>query len=155
MGLDMTLQCRKNIYGMYDFIGADNGTIDIYKDGEKLDIPFEKIHYIILECASWRKAYHIHRWFVQNVQEDDDDCGEYFVPIEKLKELLETCKTVYKEKNHVLSDAILPKKNSDFVGNTEYDEYYYNEVKYTIEILEEIIKKHNPKVDNYIYSSSW
>jgi hypothetical protein len=55
----------------------------------------------------------------------------------------------------VLSDAILPTKSGFFFGNTEYDEYYYNEVKYTIEILEEIIKKHNPKVDNYIYSSSW
>jgi len=41
-------------------------------------------------CAYWRKANQIHNWFVDNVQGGDDDCREYGVSIEHLKELLST-----------------------------------------------------------------
>ena len=41
------------------------------------------------ETGYWRKANHIHQWFVENIQDGNDDCREYYVPRERLKELLE------------------------------------------------------------------
>ena len=45
---------------------------------------------VSVNAAYWRKVNAVHKWFVDNVQRGEDDCGEYYVPNSKLKELLET-----------------------------------------------------------------
>ena len=35
--------------------------------------------YVSFEAGYWRKASAIHKWFVDNCQEGDDDCGTYLV----------------------------------------------------------------------------
>lgn len=46
------------------------------------------------EVGYWRKSNQIHNWFVENVQDGEDDCGTYKVGIKKLTELLKTVETV-------------------------------------------------------------
>lgn len=46
------------------------------------------------EVGYWRKANAIHKWFVENVQNGEDDCGRYEVSKEQLEELLDVCKEV-------------------------------------------------------------
>lgn len=46
------------------------------------------------EVGYWRKANAIHKWFVENVQNGEDDCGQYEVSKEQLEELLDVCKEV-------------------------------------------------------------
>lgn len=47
--------------------------------------------YVEFEVVYWRKANAIHKWFVDNVQNGEDNCENYFVSNEKLKELYDTC----------------------------------------------------------------
>lgn len=49
---------------------------------------------ISFEVAYWRKANAIHNWFVQNVQDGEDDCKRYYVSREKLTELRDACQQV-------------------------------------------------------------
>jgi len=56
----------------------------------------ERISYVEEEIMYWRKANHIHAWFVENVQDGEDDCKSYYVSKEKLEELLSVCKQVLK-----------------------------------------------------------
>ena len=49
------------------------------------------------EIMYWRKANQIHNWFVINVQNKLDDCGNYEVTKEALETLLEQCKLVEEE----------------------------------------------------------
>ncbi len=42
----------------------------------------------------WRKANHIHMWFVNNVQSGEDDCNQYAVTKENLQELANICKEI-------------------------------------------------------------
>ena len=42
----------------------------------------------------WRKANHIHAWFVNKVQDGTDDCSYYFVTEDHFLELKETCEKV-------------------------------------------------------------
>lgn len=53
---------------------------------------------IIQNVGYWRKANQIHRWFVDNVQDGDDDC-DYHEECTKgiIEELLNTCKRVIDE----------------------------------------------------------
>ncbi|RLB83158.1 MAG: hypothetical protein DRH15_05655, partial [Deltaproteobacteria bacterium] len=52
---------------------------------------------VVIEVGYWRKANAIHRWFVENVQDGNDDCERYYVPREKLKELKDLCQEVIKK----------------------------------------------------------
>lgn len=54
----------------------------------------ERISEIKEEVMYWRKANHIHGWFVDNIQDGKDDCKSYFVTQEELRELLDVCERV-------------------------------------------------------------
>lgn len=155
--------------------------ITVKQNGKiRKDIKPERICYITEEVAYWRKANAIHRWFVDNVQDGEDDCGEYYVSHEKLAELVELCKDVVskaimlegeivngytfdkngkkpiivKGKNIVNKKeiaSILPAQEGFFFGSTDYDEYYLEDMKRTVEILKPLLKE---KGDFY-YHSSW
>jgi len=97
------------------------------------------------------KSYQILQWFVDNVQQGEDDCGNYYVVRETLEELLEICKKV-KEDNS-LAEKLLPTQSGFFFGGTEYDEWYFQDIDNTIEILEECLK--DKSADEFEYHSSW
>ena len=95
MGLDMYL--TKKVY-----VGANwehnnvKGKIELEANGKPIKINFNRVSYIEEEVCYWRKANAIHQWFVNNVQDGDDDCGNYYLEKTKLKELLKICRKVLK-----------------------------------------------------------
>ncbi len=156
MGLDMYLQKRTYVK-QWEHNGDDNFKVEVTKKGEVVShIKPERVSYIEEEVGYWRKANHIHRWFVENVQDGKDDCGSYYVEESQLEELMETCKKVID--NPALSEDLLPTQSGFFFGSTEYDEWYMGDVKSTIDIIESLLSERNEKgyVDGSIYySSSW
>jgi hypothetical protein len=103
------------------------------------------------EVGYWRKANHIHYWFVKNVQNGTDDCGTYPVSREQLETLLATCRRVLDFKH--LAEGQLPRRSGFFYGNVFYDEYYYEDIRQTIEILEKCIRHYqHAQIE---YQSSW
>lgn len=115
------------------------------------DIDPEKISNVEEEIAYWRKANHIHKWFVDNVQDGKDDCGDYYVSSDQLKSLIEKCKEVLSDRSK--ARALLPTKSGFFFGGTEYDEYYFKDCEDTITMLEPYIDK--DKTGSFYYTSSW
>ena len=107
--------------------------------------------YITIEVGYWRKANAIHRWFVENVQNGKDDCGTYWVDREKLKELKALCEKVLK--NPEEAPNILPTQSGFFFGSTEYDEWYFEDIKRTIEIIDRALSM--DKGWEFYYESSW
>ena len=107
----------------------------------------------INEVAYWRKANHIHNWFVQKVQNGVDECQESLVTREQMEELLAECKAVVENP----SDAAehLPTQSGFFFGGTEYDEYYMEDIKNTIEALERELAYPVDEGTKYYYQSSW
>lgn len=112
----------------------------------------ERAKYVIEEAAYWRKANHIHNWFVENVQEGEDNCAEYYVSQEKIQELLDVCEAVLKDKER--AQELLPTASGFYFGDTEYDEWYFNDVEYTANVMREALAYNDTDVDFY-YSSSW
>ena len=87
--------------------------------------------------AYWRKANNIHKWFVDNVQHGEDDCGTYDVSIKRLKELRDNCETAIAKKD----ETILPPCEGFFFGSAEYDEWMWEDVEYTKEMLDFLISR--------------
>ena len=101
------------------------------------------------EVGYWRKANAIHGWFVRNVQNNVDDCGDYTVTKDQLRNLLMACELVLHDP--AMSSTYLPTTSGFFFGNTDYDQWYLNSLESTIEIIKPLIEDQ----DEYYYSSSW
>lgn len=125
MGLDMNLYKTKKInnFSAIDYYYA-NKAFEYYADKELAKInnwnfdfsltdwnipesmTKEKIkplqntyskHYTIFEqVADWSKANQIHAWFVNNIQNEIDDCSYYFVTKDNLLDLKEICEKILK-----------------------------------------------------------
>jgi hypothetical protein len=148
MGLDMYLT------GRYVSEWSTPGDYDAVK-GVFPQIPW-KINGVSFEAGYWRKANHIHQWFVDNVQDGIDECREHAVSREQLTELLSVCKRVMADPK--LAEELLSTASGFFFGSTDYDEYYFEEIERTIAILEEILAPENEKKYLYVdfyYQSSW
>jgi hypothetical protein len=125
--------------------------VKVTKGGEPVEaIKASRVKYIEEEIGYWRKANQIHRWFVENVQEGKDDCGEYYVGDNQLQELLDVCKKVTADNS--LAESLLPSASGFFFGATNYDEWYFEDVKNTISILEDALQSKGGEI---YYSSSW
>lgn len=121
------------------------------------------------EVAYWRKANQIHKWFVDNIQNGEDDCDWYEVTKEELKELLEICKKVkanstlilrpgeeeYLIQDPAIAQALLPTQGGFFFGDINYNQFYIDNIKYTIDQIEEILKNTNFEEETIVYTSSW
>jgi hypothetical protein len=149
MGLDMYLDKRTYVKH-WDHNGDDNYEVKVTKGGEPTNIEPKKVKYIIEEAGYWRKQNQIHRWFVENVQKGIDNCGDYYVSKEDLETLLELCRKV--KADNSLADSLLPSASGFFFGGTEYDEWYFDGIDNTIQILEEALED---GYGEYYYSSSW
>ena len=153
MGLDMYLSRKTYVKQWSHQKPEEQFEITITKGGKPYDgIDISNVTNIEEEVGYWRKANQIHRWFVENVQNGVDNCGEYSVSKGELEELRNICTEVLND--HSKAEELLPSTSGFFFGNTDYDEWYYNDVEHTIEILDKILSESDGNQDIY-YSSSW
>ena len=139
---------------------------------------------ITSDLGYWRKANQIHNWFVTNVQDGEYDCGSYPVSKEQIEELLDACREVLSASELVdgkvcngytfengrevpimedgkiildpsVADELLPTRSGFFFGGTAYDEWYYEDIKHTIEVLEDTLRDIDFEHEIVFYSSSW
>lgn len=202
MGLDMYMEIGKRIPGktfeeiqeIEDeiYYGDNKELLEEYKDYiEEIKYEYFKNTFYALskEVAYWRKANAIHNWFVNNIQNGNDDCGTYEVKKEQLEKLLDTCKKVLKnsvliegmivngytverdekgkliEKENLvkgekiydstIAKELLPTIEGFFFGSTNYDQWYIEKLKETVEQVERILK--DTDFDKYYitYTGSW
>lgn len=194
MGLDMYLERCKNV--VFPYVSID---IEELKESEKEDdkrlLEFLKPYirqrgkYVQWDSLSeevgyWRKANQIHRWFVDNIQDGEDNCGAYKVDKEELEELLGICKqieenavmkkgqvvngqtvkdgewvNIYEDGYNIINpevcEELLPTCSGFFFGSTEYDQWYMDDIQRTIEQLEKVIEETDWETEIVYYSSSW
>lgn len=144
MGLDMSLSAKR--YMWYNEEELKNSIASHF------DLPegFE-VKEVIVEAAYWRKANQIHDWFVRNCQSGVDDCGHYYVSREQIQFLIDLCKNVLQNKDQ--AETILPTASGFFFGNTEYNEWYFNDIEDTITKLERVLTLDD--MWDFEYHSSW
>lgn len=154
MGLDMYLEGRKFVSAYSDEVTYQELTNMM--GISKPELPHSNFGTLSLEVMYWRKVNAVHNWFVEKVQDGVDNCGTYYVSRDKLNELLEVCKRVVdKQGDTDVAHELLPSATGFFFGGTDYDEYYYEGLLWTIEGIERILT--NPAFDgmDFYYQSSW
>ena len=160
MGLDMYLEQHHHYGGKYRSDGYEGGhTLTIKGDFiKKWDIKRENISHIAEEVASWRKANHIHGWFIENVCDGTDDCRPIWVAPEKLQELVDICHQVLKaldKKNYKRAETLLPPVEGTPFGDWSIkDEWYRQDIEYTIKKIEPVLQKSCDVFSDFYYVSS-
>lgn len=180
MGLDMYLEKRTYVKRWDHQKDEEQFKVSVQRGGRPFsDIKRERVKGIVEELMYWRKANHIHAWFVDHCGNGNDDQLEAYVSKENLQELLETCEKVInasklikgkvyngvtwtKEKGRVenwidgrvienpsMAQELLPTRSGFFFGCTDYDEYYLKDVIETRDMLKKELEM--PKTEGAWY----
>jgi hypothetical protein len=163
MGLDMYIEAKRYLS---DFDPKEKEISEKIKAmiGEVPGIPAEhsfvgRVQEVVVQAAYWRKANHIHAWFVKHCQEGRDECQTTYISRDMLKKLVDVCKTVLavrlKKDRIKLAEEILPPQAGFFFGSTEVDEWYFSDVKDTIKQLEPLLDEKWHNEWSFYYRASW
>ena len=173
MGLDMFLY-RRTYVKNWDFKTPEKQIhIKIESQNKAYShIKTKNISYIEEEIMYWRKANHIHAWFV-DLAGGEDDCQKIHLGVEDLailqdkliqtNEYLDTLERTeenqhgYYEFINVDQSKVLKTASGFFFGSTSYDKWYYDINQHTIKVLEELINDYPDDgwgFDTY-YQASW
>lgn len=118
---------------------------------DKKSVTFDDMDTELKEEIYWRKVNAVHNWFVENVQNNIDDCEIYPVSKDKFKELLNICEEILND--YTKAEKLLPTRSGFFFGSTLYNDMYFDDLLYTRNKLEELLNKKDNKY--YYYWSSW
>lgn len=147
MGLDMYLNAKRFLWSNEDELAET-----LTKAFPELNGKEMKVSEVIVEAAYWRKANAIHKWFVENVQDGEDNCGHYEVSREQLTELRDLVVKALKDKDA----SLLPPTSGFFFGGTEIDEWYWSYLKSTVKQLDNVLDTFNDSSGWWLeYHSSW
>lgn len=155
MGLDMYLYREQYVSG-WNFDGkSDTSLYDTILEATGLQRCEGSPHATLRVCvAYWRKANEVHNWFVSELAGGVDECQPIYVDREKLVELRDLCAAVILEP--AMAPKVLPTKAGFFFGSYEYDEWYMEDMKLTVQQLDAILAA--CPADTYptfIYQASW
>lgn len=161
MGLDMYLTAKKHTYlSEYendpDYVpyrkkdALEDAICDI-----QLPEVFDQYGGRSFECTAmyWRKANAIHQWFVDNIQNGEDNCASYSVSPEQLTDLRDTLRKVMADMQN--AQELLPTQEGFFFGNTEYNEWYWQDIEYTEDRLSAILRMPDLREWHFEYQASW
>ena len=119
----------------------------------------------VFPIITWRKANQIHKWFVDNVQEGNDNCERHYVSRENLETLLEHISTILNcsdplNRNQVAKELLPTDIEGCFFGSEEYDDWYFENLEETKKVLDKVLvyektAEDGHHFDGFYYQSSW
>ena len=125
MGLDQAVsKMSRETYALVDKWQSSD------KEGEYPDIETETVW-------TGRKENHVQA-FIEGEVGDVNNCD--YLPLEKgdVERLVERLRRV--DEDHSLAGALLPTQEGFFFGGTDYDEWYFNDIKEELKAFEEILE---------------
>lgn len=104
------------------------------------------------EVCYWRKANCVRRFFQEALDADDAQLSRgALVKRKHIEELIDRCDKVLKD--HSKADELLPTQDGFFFGTIDYDDWYFDCLKYTKSALKKLLKTY--KDVNFLYADSW
>jgi hypothetical protein len=137
----------------------------VKQGGLKCNIKPERISYIIEQVGYWRKFNALHGYIVDTFASGEDNCQQIYLDNYSLIQILDTLKRAKdildsdasdEEKSDKLSD-VFPTAEGFFFGSTDYEDYYAENVAYTISLLTDLLDECEESEDDcsFYYQASW
>ena len=157
MGLDMYLRATEYV-SRWDYDGNnenDNNPlfdqlVKQFNVSEAIgDTPYGGIS-LDFPMGYWRKVNAVHNWFVENCGSGVDECQQMYVNRQHLEELKGLCEQVLTDNS--LAEELLPTSAGFFFGSTDFDQYYFTDLEYTVKVIDRCLAS---KFDYFEYQASW
>lgn len=103
------------------------------------------------ELGYWRKANAIHGWFVRELAGGVDECQNIPVTRIDLERLQDACAAVLNDISK--AEELLPPTEGFFFGSYDIDNYYQEDLRDTLKIIDNILA--NTKKRKFVYRASW
>lgn len=105
------------------------------------------------EIAYWRKANAIHGWIINHTNAIDD-CTPISLTKQDLIDLRDTCLQVLETNDADYAEEMLPPTAGFFFGSNEINEYYWSDIRDTVDKLNTALEQ---SVDDamFEYQASW
>jgi hypothetical protein len=163
MGLDMYLSATRYVSPYKHNVEERKLGNEIAKAAglpvqENEDTEDGRVEGVSVRVGYWRKANAIHQWFIDHCASGVDDCRPVNVMREQLEELKALCEKVTANPTAEVAAETLPSQGGFFFGSTEYDEWYFESVKETIEIIDRALALANDEKApwwDFEYRASW
>ena len=154
-GKEVTIEKSQALIDALEATGLQNAPIEHV---------FNHLTYVF-PIITWRKANQIHKWFVDNVQEGNDNCERHYVSRENLETLLEHINTILNcgdplNRKQVAKELLPTDIEGCFFGSEEYDDWYFKNLEDTKKVLDKVfayekIAEDGHHFDGFYYQSSW
>jgi hypothetical protein len=152
MGLDMYLSKRTYVKN-WNHTPKDKQYKITVKRNAGHEIKTERITEISEQIMYWRKANHIHKFFIDNCADGVDECQAIYIDRSILADLVSALTIVLHHKDEETSAKHLPTESGFFFGGTQFDEYYYEECSKTLEVIENLLR--DEQDGDIYYRASW
>lgn len=143
MGLDMYLNAKR-------YLWSNEADISALVSQVFPELKERKVTEVVVEAMYWRKSNQIHKWFVDNIQNGVDDCGNYEVSPDDLKRLRDLICQVLAERK----PELLPPQSGFFFGSSQVDDWYWQDLERTYDELGQVLDEF-PGNWHFEYHSSW
>lgn len=121
--------------------------------------PIDKVKEFFEKCLEWhyayadayfRKANFVYEYFSPKLV---DECC--FVTKADLEDLIDKCDKVLASKNEETSAKLLPTRSGFFFGSTDYDDWYYEDVRSCKKKMKKLLSGFNEDTDIIFVYMSW
>lgn len=179
MGLDMHLYAEKFLGQSMD---KTNSYDQIKKIAGMDNLPTSEFANVVVKSmvGYWRKANAIHGWIITHCADGEDNCRSIELNKDQLENLRKDClvglanpdrkfqiqsdRVIYQLCDYLngLSEPItksnyinpIEPTEGFFFGSNELDDYYYNQLEYTVDLITDLLETATPEIW-FSYQASW
>ena len=163
MGLDMYFYARKTTYKSFSkWDNPDRADETNYPEDLKTfsdyiyDRNFKSAETEIrYQIGYFRKFNALHSYIVKTFANGIDNCQDIILYKEDVEQIKKVLDDVLKANTEEKAREILPIQSRFFFGETDYDEFYFNEAKVAADLMQSLLD--NFDFENYqlVYQASW
>lgn len=164
MGLDMYFYARKTTYKSFSKWGKPDRANEVnYPEDLKIfsdyiyDRNFKSVQTeTSYQIGYFRKFNALHSYIVKTFADGIDNCQDiilYKEDVEQIKKVLDDVLNAHQQVEK--AKELLPTQSGFFFGGTDYDEFYFEDVKDAADLMQSFLD--NFDFENYqlVYQASW
>ena len=164
MGLDMYFYARKTTYKSFSKWDNPESTKEVnYPEDLKTfsdyiyDRNFKSVQTeTIYQIGYFRKFNALHSYIVKTFADGIDNCQDiilYKEDVEQIKKVLDDVLNAHQQVEK--AKEILPTQSGFFFGGTDYDEFYFEDVKVAADLMQNLLDNFDFEKYQLIYEASW
>lgn len=163
MGLDMYFYARKTTYKSFSKWDNPERANEVnYPEDLKIfsdyiyDRNFKSIQTeTSYQIGYFRKFNALHSYIVKTFANGIDNCQDIYLYKEDVEQIKKVLDDVLEANTEEKAKELLPTQSGFFFGGTDYDEYYFEDVKDAADLMQNILD--NFDFENYqlVYQASW